>query len=74
MNRDALASLRHIHHTGILVDSHSKHFPGEELGVLGPAQVQFVQGSAQQLVVLSEAVAAWLLGAEGAVQHHHEHN
>lgn len=65
-------SLCHIHHASILVDSHSEHLPGEELRVLGPAQVQLVQGSAQQLVVVSEAGAAPLLGANSAVQQHHE--
>lgn len=65
-------SLCRIHHTSILVDSHSKQLPGEELRVLGPGQVQLVQRSAQQLVVMSEAGAASLLAANAAVQHHHE--
>ena len=67
-------SLCHIHHSNILVDSHSEHVPAEQLRVLGPAQVQFVQRSAQQLVVQSEAGAARLLGHDGSVQHHHEHH
>lgn len=54
-------SLSHIHHTSIGVDSHSKHDSREELGVPGPAQVQLVEGSAQQLVLLREAVAPGLL-------------
>ena len=67
-------SLCHIHNTSMLVDCHSKHVPGEELRVPGPAQVQLVQGSAQQLVVPAEAGAAAGLGADGPVQHHHQHD
>ena len=65
-------SLCHVHHTCILVDSHAKHLSGKELRVLGPVQVQFVQGSAQQLVLMSDARADWVLAADGTVQHHHE--
>lgn len=68
-------SLCHIHHARVLVDSHREHVPGEEFRVLGPTQVQLVQGSAQQLVVSPEAGAALLLlGTDGAVQQHHEHS
>lgn len=69
---DIVTSLRHINYTCMLVDSHPKHLPGEELGVPGPAEVQLVEGPALQLVVVSEERAARLLRADGAVQDHHE--
>lgn len=69
-------SLCNIHHTSVLIHSHAKHLPDEELRVPGPAQVQLVQGATLQLVVMTEAGAAlmllMLLGADGPVEHHHE--
>lgn len=65
-------SLSHIHHTGVLVDSHGEHVSCEELGVPGPAQVQFVKGSAQQLVVPSQVRAARVLVAAATVQYRHK--
>lgn len=68
----------------MLVDSHTEHLSGEDLRVLGPAQVQFVQRSTHQLVVMSEAGAgagaapahpaanAAAAAAAAAVQHRHE--
>lgn len=66
-----LTSLGHIHHPSVLVHSHSEYVAGEELRVPGPAEVQFVQWSTHQLVVLSEARRGGGMCTEGSVQSHH---